>query len=295
MSDPEPDAESAIIFRRLDIDDDGLNLFDRLTDQLEKMDKANLGANDFQKTFERVADDKERLVYVRKPDGTAFTANIIAEVGSAAQGSWLASYPKKTPNLPFGDDHSPHRMVIAARCPTGAMQKMESMYKDFLVVLDGTRNQDQNVEDTNGDKFKVTEWTGREDGDKDKPANLMILRLKPTYEKSLTIFLAVLARKVGDTYSPDMLPDHKGSYFAHDKAKLVQRPYKDEDGFLIAPHELYSKLTEGTLFSAQISLSTYIIKDRNPRFMDSKIYHINVDKLTVLNPGYTAIPPAVGI
>lgn len=69
-----------------------------------------------------------------------------------------------------------------------------------------------------------------------------------------------------------MFPDHKGSYFAHNKAKLVQRPYKDEDGNLIAPYELYSKLTEGTLFSAQISLSTYIIKEKpNSKFMDSKV------------------------
>lgn len=68
-----------------------------------------------------------------------------------------------------------------------------------------------------------------------------------------------------------MLSDHKGAYFSHEKAKLVQRPYKDEDGHLIAPHELYSKLTEGTLFSAQISLSTYVMKDKNPKFLDSKV------------------------
>jgi hypothetical protein len=72
-------------------------------------------------------------------------------------------------------------------------------------------------------------------------------------------------RKVGDTYSPDMLPDHKGPYFSHEKSRLVQRQIKDENGNFIAPHEL------GTLFSAQVSLSTYINKDHNPRFMDSKV------------------------
>ncbi|KAJ7475565.1 hypothetical protein B0H11DRAFT_2194937 [Mycena galericulata] len=313
-----PASESDLIIRRLDLDDEGSNLFDRLTDQLKAMGTANLGANDFQKTFERITDDKDRLVYVRKPDGTAFTANIIAEVGSAAEGTWMAAYPPKNPpNLPFGDDHSPHRMVIAARCPTGATPEMEALYKDFLVALDGTRDTDQKVEEKNGERYKVTEWTGREDKDKTKPANLMMLRLKPTYEKpfgnrSLSPprrvrnsrstaggdvempgvdkpTAALLARQVGDTYPPDMLPDHKGSYFAHAKAKLVQRPYKDEDGHLIAPHELYEKLTEGTLFSAQVSLLTYIIKEKgNSKFLDSKIYHINVDKLTILDSGYGA-------
>jgi hypothetical protein len=54
-----------------------------------------------------------------------------------------------------------------------------------------------------------------------------------------------------------MLPDHKVPYFSHEKSRLVQRQFKDENGNLIAPHELYGKLTEGALFSAQVSLSTY--------------------------------------
>ncbi|KAJ6564288.1 hypothetical protein B0H19DRAFT_1067862 [Mycena capillaripes] len=141
---------------------------------------------------------------------------------------------------------------------------------------------------------------GREDNNKDKPADLLILRLKPpTRNRSLTATVlsapetSILVRKVGNTYSSDMLPDHRGS-FAHDEAKLVQHAYKDEDGNLIGPHEFYSKITEGALFLAQISLSTYIIKDNNPKFMDSKVYHINIDKLTILDPGYgVAWAPAI--
>ena len=68
-----------------------------------------------------------------------------------------------------------------------------------------------------------------------------------------------------------MLPDHKGPYFSHQNSRLVQRQIKDEDGQLIAPHELYGKLVEGTLFSAQITLSTYINKESNPRFLDTKV------------------------
>ncbi|KAJ6564357.1 hypothetical protein B0H19DRAFT_1067916 [Mycena capillaripes] len=141
---------------------------------------------------------------------------------------------------------------------------------------------------------------GREDNNKDKPADLLILRLKPpTRNRSLTATVlsapetSILVRKVGNTYLSGMLPDHRGS-FAHDEAKLVQHAYKDEDGNLIGPHEFYSKITEGALFLAQISLSSYIIKDNNPKFMDSKVYHINIDKLTILDPGYgVAWAPAI--
>ncbi|KAF7358072.1 hypothetical protein MVEN_00855000 [Mycena venus] len=52
----------------------------------------------------------------------------------------------------------------------------------------------------------------------------------------------------------------RGTYFNHVKAMMPQRDYKDEDGDLIAPHE-------------------------NPKFLDSKIYHVNVEKLTILDPG----------
>ncbi|KAJ7336979.1 hypothetical protein DFH08DRAFT_813275 [Mycena albidolilacea] len=74
-------------------------------------------------------------------------------------------------------------------------------------------------------------------------------------------------------------------------------PRKVQTGNLIAPHELYGNLTEGTLFAAQVSLSTYINKDHNPWFMDSKVYHVNVEKLTILDKGDGSPwnPPSPGL
>ncbi|KAJ7913171.1 hypothetical protein B0H13DRAFT_2326569 [Mycena leptocephala] len=85
--------------------------------------------------------------------------------------------------------------------------------------------------------------------------------------------------------NPDCLPDHRGPYFAHQVSKLIQRNYKDVDGDLITPQELYGKLTEGTLFSAQISLHTYIWGG-NPGFLRNKVYHIYVERLKILDKGY---------
>ncbi|KAF8144137.1 hypothetical protein K438DRAFT_1993114 [Mycena galopus ATCC 62051] len=96
----------------------------------------------------------------------------------------------------------------------------------------------------------------------------------------------VAERKVGDHYPPDHLPDHRGPYFAHDKAKLVQRDYKDVDGTLIALHELYSKLTEGTLVLLTVSLATYVIKsEKGESKPDRKVYHVLVDRLKILDHG----------
>lgn len=81
------------------------------------------------------------------------------------------------------------------------------------------------------------------------------------YNSQSSLPLETSERRVGDTYPPKKLPDHRGEYFNHSKARLVQRDFKDIDGTLIAPHELYEKLTEGTLILVQVSLVTYIIAD----------------------------------
>lgn len=53
------------------------------------------------------------------------------------------------------------------------------------------------------------------------------------------------------------------SHFTHQESKVVQRDYRDTDGDLIAPHELYEKLMEGTLFSTQITLHTNIFNGKS--------------------------------
>ncbi|KAJ6618411.1 hypothetical protein B0H10DRAFT_2217715 [Mycena sp. CBHHK59/15] len=67
---------------------------------------------------------------------------------------------------------------------------------------------------------------------------------------------------------------------APSRAVLV-RDHRDEDEKLIAPHELYSQLTEGTLFCARIRFETFIFKGDRA----SKVYHIYVKRLQVLDKG----------
>ncbi|KAJ6569068.1 hypothetical protein B0H19DRAFT_1124452 [Mycena capillaripes] len=68
-------------------------------------------------------------------------------------------------------------------------------------------------------------------------------------------------RKIGDTYPPSVLSDHRGPCFSHNKAVVTQRDYTDTEGNLIAPGELYSTLTEGTLVLVTVYFVTYVMKD----------------------------------
>ncbi|KAJ7776562.1 hypothetical protein DFH07DRAFT_798577 [Mycena maculata] len=306
------------------------SIYDGCVDALERLGQHSLAAHDFDVTFGRVVEDEKFISYVNLSNAKVFTAHLIAEIGSESEGTWMAAYPKKIPayKLPLADKASAHRMIIAARCPTGAPPKLVQLYNDFMAVLDGVRTKDSDEEEQQGERFQVTEWVTRSDGAWDKPCDIMQLRLAPTYEapksrskkestppsrprnqksqpvpqdtdmesidndstakegEKDTSPAPPKERKVGDAYDPDCLPDHRGPYFAHQKSKLIQRDYKDVDGDLIAPQEVYGKLTEGTLFSAQITLHTYIW-DGNPGFPRNKIYHIYVERLKILDKGYS--------
>ncbi|KAJ7815365.1 hypothetical protein B0H14DRAFT_2603474 [Mycena olivaceomarginata] len=110
------------------------------------------------------------------------------------------------------------------------------------------------------------------------------------------------ARKVGDTYDPDMLSEDRGEFFDHSPdIKIIQRNYCDVNNSLITPWNLKKELTEGAFFSAQITLHTYIFYPTGPG-VPSKVYHLYVDKLRILDKGYGApweipipsLPPAGG-
>ncbi|KAJ7798260.1 hypothetical protein B0H14DRAFT_3492673 [Mycena olivaceomarginata] len=92
------------------------------------------------------------------------------------------------------------------------------------------------------------------------------------------------ARQVGNTYDPDMFSEHRGDYFDHSlDIKIIQRDHRDVDNSLTPPWELKKILTEGTFFSAQVTLQTYTFSGNG---VPNKIYHIYVDKLRVLDRGY---------
>ncbi|KAJ6576214.1 hypothetical protein B0H10DRAFT_1963614 [Mycena sp. CBHHK59/15] len=66
---------------------------------------------------------------------------------------------------------------------------------------------------------------------------------------------------------------------------IVQHDHQNVDKSLIALFELKNVLTEGTFFSAQVTMHTYIFYGNG---IPSKVYHLYVDKLRVLDKGYGA-------
>ncbi|KAJ7874033.1 hypothetical protein B0H14DRAFT_3859896 [Mycena olivaceomarginata] len=91
------------------------------------------------------------------------------------------------------------------------------------------------------------------------------VRLHPRKHRHVLVLLQLL-REPSKTYSP-----------------IHRRDYRDVDGTLIAPHELYSKLTEGSLVLLTVSFATYLMA--NPGRKTRKVYHVLVDRLKILDHG----------
>ncbi|KAJ7056294.1 hypothetical protein C8F01DRAFT_1155552, partial [Mycena amicta] len=84
-----------------------------------------------------------------------------------------------------------------------------------------------------------------------------------------------------------MLPDHRGPFFQHVHAKLVQNDYRDTDNTLIAPWERGVKLVEGTVILVSVSLVNYVIPYAQSKDgkCGRKVYHLLVNRLKVLDRG----------
>ncbi|KAJ7513266.1 hypothetical protein B0H11DRAFT_20181 [Mycena galericulata] len=328
---------SSLTIRRCTINNKtGKTMYDGFVEEAEALGDTSLAAHEFDRTFFRAEPDYKGNIYYEKSDGTPFMASFIAEIGSDAQGTWLAAYPKKTPplyKLPFTDVTSKsHRQILALRCPTEAPPELRKAFRNGAAVIDGVRGADETQEAARGETFEVTEAVLYEQHEGDPTDNIVVLaRLHPTFEvpqgsnnssaprtprRRITKVDStptdtsddpgdvdmegsqVAERKVGDTYPPSMLPEVQGPFYALDKARLFQRDYRDVDNSLIAPHELTAKLTEGTLVLVMISFATYVITDqkseRGEPKPDKKIYHVQVDKLRILDPGNgePSTPPA---
>lgn len=78
------------------------SIYDACVKALEKLGPHNFGAHDFDFTFRRHGDDVENgpafFDYVNLSNGKAFTANIVAEIGSESEGTWMRAYPKNIPD-----------------------------------------------------------------------------------------------------------------------------------------------------------------------------------------------------
>ncbi|KAJ7838946.1 hypothetical protein B0H14DRAFT_3869894 [Mycena olivaceomarginata] len=296
---------SSITLRRCSVDrKTGKTMYDRFLEEAQAMGDAILSAHEIDVSFFRDKPNARGNIHYHTSQGTPFLANFIAEIGSEAQGTWMASYHKKTPppyKLPYTDANSrSHRMVLALRCPTGAPEGLCSMFQNGAAVYDALRVSDEIEEAKNGENFELTAcptyeipYTNNSALSAPRTPRRRITKVGSTTgtsESASDVDMAqTVERKVGDTYPPSVLSDHRGPCFAHEKAVVTQRDYTDAEGNLIAPAELYSTLVEGTLVLVTVYFATYIMKDqtndRGEPQPDRKVYHLIVDKLKVLDHG----------
>ncbi|KAJ6597301.1 hypothetical protein B0H10DRAFT_2441748 [Mycena sp. CBHHK59/15] len=300
---------SSITLRRCAVDrKTGKTMYDALVEEARALGDSHLGAHGINSTFFRANPDAKGNIFYEKPDGAPFLASFIAEIGSEAQGTWMAAYPKKSPpahKLPMNDGNSrSHRMVLALRCPTDAPPELRTMFRNGLATCDGIRAEDEKQEADSGQRFDVTEWIFCAEDAPDEDA-VLLLRLYPTYEVPYSNskdsspsprsprkrFTKVSSTAELDQLPDDIVPDKDipGPEISERRAELTQRDYTDKDGKLIAPEELYATLTEGTLVLVMLSLATYVItdqkSDKGTPLKDKKIYHVLVDRLKVLDRG----------
>ncbi|KAJ7884393.1 hypothetical protein B0H14DRAFT_2564444 [Mycena olivaceomarginata] len=120
-----------------------------------------------------------------------------------------------------------------------------TMFQNGLATCDGLRGKEKTLEAANAEQqhqgFVHFPHTPRKRISKVDPA-----AKSPELPDEMTDVDIVppepTEHKIGDKYLPSKLSDHRGPYFAHDKAELVQWDYTDKDGKLIAPEELYATL-----------------------------------------------------
>ncbi|KAK7029136.1 hypothetical protein R3P38DRAFT_2525026 [Favolaschia claudopus] len=283
------------------------SLYSSVRDTFIKTKATSLGNHKFGGTFDRSFDSSG--IYGSKftdESRRKFTANVVGEIGSEAEGTWLGAGAKNLPadKLPLTESSKPHRWILALRAPTAGGKVLRGGHTNSLATLDEITSEDH-AENNNSDlqSVWVTDWVkGGAAGD------VILLQLPPTYEvKSAGRATNKAprtpnrrtrvsddeqddedeedenmedgAQKVGDVYSPSLLENCRGDYFDFSpQVKLVQRNIIDEDGDLVAPHELRGKLTEGTLVYATISLKSF----SHP---GSRTYHIYVESLKILDSG----------
>jgi hypothetical protein len=75
----------------------GKTMYDNIVDDAQALGDTNLSAHELNVTFFRSKPDFSGNIYYENADGTPFVASFIAEVGSQAQGTWMAVYPKTSP------------------------------------------------------------------------------------------------------------------------------------------------------------------------------------------------------
>ncbi|KAJ7707920.1 hypothetical protein B0H14DRAFT_3172691 [Mycena olivaceomarginata] len=142
-----------------------------------------------------------------------FSANIVAEVGSEAEGTRLSACNRKLPasKLPLHNESQPQCMIIAARCPMGAPPELQVLFRDFLGTADAFRGADI------ADKEKRKDVVPKANDPVEKPP-------PPTRQRNIKSTAAAPAtpdvsmdgtdgpllpdvddRKVGNMYPPDLL------------------------------------------------------------------------------------------
>ena len=89
--------------------------------------------------------------------------------------------------------------------------------------------------------------------------------------------------ELGATYDQGLLPDHRGEYFPHPKARLIQHDYRDVNKKLIAPWKTYEALNTGIILLIDAIMNCWKMINEDSYRKVSFSCHITSLKLTFLS------------
>ncbi|PCH37362.1 hypothetical protein WOLCODRAFT_21029 [Wolfiporia cocos MD-104 SS10] len=254
-------------------------MYDILVEQFLKMGKSALAGISYPDDFSRIYTMGMHYKYVTNAgldNEDELCVLLFGQIMSrsygtdlSAKGTYNARMERKlcctdrTWEQPIGDTTSVKNVIVLGM-PSFAMEDVTDLFNDQIGTLNEIRTLDEIEEHNLGQRVIISEWlrssrtepgsvldlitvhTERKYGIPPKAkvsaspgSNRIIKKKRGADDEGSSMGDEV---KLGATYDPSVLPDHRGTLFNHVHAQVQQPDFRDMDENLIAPWELQDKL-----------------------------------------------------
>ncbi|KAJ7633385.1 hypothetical protein DFH06DRAFT_991055 [Mycena polygramma] len=290
-------------------------LYDAVATQIEAMAKDALANVDYPDDFTRRVEEWSKNHRYLDREGNELHTAIVGEILGPAMGTIIRAngnyFAREGDDFKPIDDKAKVKDSIAIGIPTQCTTKLRNTFLNQVIALgqvtDATADEDLRL----GRTPIIKNWTkpGKEGSENHDVISVSMLpkyavptaagapKAKRTAKRKLDEVdddsgPSAKAAEAGDEpadiklgahYEPSLLPDYGGSYFNHNKAKLVQQDVRDIKNNLIPPWKLYDALRPGTLILILVSLHCFSMNDDTTKEIKRRVYQLNAHSIRVLS------------
>ncbi|KAJ7601313.1 hypothetical protein DFH06DRAFT_1353404 [Mycena polygramma] len=278
-------------------------LYDAVATQIEKMNKDALANIDYPDDFTRRIESWSKNYRYMDGDGNELRTAIVGEVLGPAMGTLIRAhgtyFSREGDDFKPIDDKAKVKDALAIGIPTQSTTKLLNTFLNQVIALGQVTDADADEDSRNGRGPIIKNWTkpGKDHSENHDVIMVSMLpkyvvptaagapKAKRTAKRKLDEVDADAAEdiKLGAHYEPSVLPDYGGSFFNHNKAKLVQHDIRDVQNNLIPPWKLYEALRPGTLVLLLVSLHCFLMSDETGKEIKRKIFQLNAHSIRVLS------------